>query len=177
MTREKILVHTMQKRRQSAQNDQSSAGGGGAMDLPQGFVDEKEDSRHKLRRRKAAQENDTKWLVPFILFFVGVMGAGFFIMHKHEQMQIQHIEKDVVEPLTKEWEEKVAQLEEQNKELAQQAKDYFTMKEDYERIGEQLRQAGKLRQGYDNEVDYLKKYRKGIQGKIKRLSKTLLLEK
>ena len=105
------------------------------------------------------------------------MGAGFFIMHKHEQMQIQHIEKDVVEPLTKEWEEKVAQLEEQNKELAQQAKDYFTMKEDYERISEQLRQAGKLRQGYDNEVDYLKKYRKGIQGKIKRLSKTLLLEK
>jgi hypothetical protein len=165
----------MQKRRQSAQN----IAGGAGVDLPQGFVDEKDDgtTRHKLRRRTKPDEKDSRWMVYFVLFFIGVMGAGIFVMRKHDELQRQHLQNDVVEPLNMEWKEKVAELEARNEVLAKQAKDYLTMKEDYERITEELRQAGKLRQGYDNEVDYLKKYKKAIQGKIKRLSKTLLLEK
>ena len=108
----------------------------------------------------------------------GVLVAGFIIMSKHEETQLDHLRKDMftekIEPLSREWEEKYATLEEENEKLHKE----LTSKDDLEKQvekerNESLEQSEKL----GKKIDQLTWSRQKLRDNIQLMSKTALLEK
>lgn len=160
----------------------------GTIDLPQAFLD---DTPHKVKvegpsRRDKGQKpvstgGNNGWVVKFTLLAIVVVVSSYFLVAEHEKNQLEHLREDIVhqqvEPLSREWEERYADLEEKNEKLQAQAQEYEDMKKENERLLENDSHARKLRENQENQITYLKKYKNEIQDRISLLSHALLLEK
>jgi hypothetical protein len=155
---------------------------GGGMDLPQGFADEASSpSKRSSSRRRKQDSGGNGWIFGFVFLLVIVLVASYYLVAHHEEQQLNHlrekIERDQVKPLSRELEEKIAELLEENKKLVTEAEQYSTLKEDNERIKEQQDQATNVAKNLDKRVNYLAMYKKAIQKNIQDMHKAVLLEK
>ena len=155
---------------------------GGGMDLPQGFADDSSvSSKRSSRRRRKQASGGNGWIFGFVFLLVIVLVASYYLVGHHEEKQLNHLREEIVrnqvEPLSKEWEGKYAELLEEKKKLVTEAEQYSTLKVDNERIKEQQQQATNLRNNLDKRINYLAEYRKTIQGSIQAMHKAVLLEK
>eukprot|EP00934_Nitzschia_sp_Nitz4_P001994 Nitzschia sp. Nitz4//scaffold1_size375055//132931//134143//NITZ4_000252-RA/size375055-augustus-gene-0.714-mRNA-1//-1//CDS//3329540973//1994//frame0 len=163
----------------------------GIADLPQAFPDDdlpvKEKVEEPVRRRQrgkpssSSSGSSSSWVIPFTLLVIVVVVVSYFLVEKHEEARLEHLRKDIVhdqiEPLSKQWEVKYANLQEENENLRSQLQEL-----------EELRTENrKLHSGQDNTeqeletqqhlVEYFKKYKVEIKRRIKMMSHSLLLEK
>ena len=160
-----------------------------AADLPQGFSDDLVSGKGSTvpltqqprRRRTRRGDTSSEWIFGFILLTILVLVAGYMLAGHHEELQLKHLREEIVhdqlEPLSKEWEEKYATLQEENLSLLQQAKKYGSMKEDLDSLIEEQKKAKSIRKTLDSQISALTKYKERMQTNIKSLSRIHLLEK
>jgi hypothetical protein len=175
-------------------------GGGGevtlaGVDLPQGFSDESPPRKVKVERppsyrnRGAPTEQQQQltssggsgWILQFVFLMSIVLVASYFLVAHHEQIQLEHLRQDIlhdeIEPLSKEWEEKLEGLQEENDRLKKEAKQYSQLAKENVQLQEEQHQQRKLRDNQDQQIVQLTKYKKKMQENIQHMSKTTLLEK
>lgn len=155
---------------------------GGGMDLPQGFADETSlPSKRSSSRRRKQDSGGNGWIFGFVFLLGIVVVASYYLVAHHEEQQLNHLREEIVhdqvDPLSREWEEKYADLLEENQKLVTVSEQFSALKEGNERMQEQQHQATKLRQNLDTRIEYLAKYRTTIQESIQAMHKAVLLEK
>jgi DNA repair exonuclease SbcCD ATPase subunit len=162
---------------------------GGGMDLPQGFVDEPAHYKVFGRARNPQQQqlhhhkktnHQTSWILPFGILMVIVLIAGYSLMAYHEQALMDHLKQDVKleeEALSREFEEKYANLQDENQRLQSQIKEAIELKRQNEELVEESNHNRSLRQNYQKQIRQLTEYKQKIQENIQLMSKAILLEK
>jgi hypothetical protein len=182
----------MQQRTKS--NTTNNDGGSSSiMDLPQAFPDDtpaklKVEQRSRLSKSRRTPHDSSSaaaggngWMVGFGVLTLLVVVAGYYLVAHHEQVQLAHMREEIVhsqiEPLSREWEERYSNLEEERDRLTSDAQQYISIKDDNERLVAEHAQFTKLRTNMDNQLEYLTKYKTNIQQSIQQMSKTALLEK
>jgi cytochrome c-type biogenesis protein CcmH/NrfG len=171
-----------QRRKKDAYIDQQETGG---VDLPQAFPDEspsKVKAEKRLRKRKAKESPEGNgWIISFVLLMTIVLVASYFLVSHHEKVQLEHLRQDIihdqVEPLSREWEEKYTQLEEENVRLKKAAQAFSLLGNENVKLLEEKGHANKLRENQDVQIERLTKYKKQMQESIQLMSKTASLEK
>jgi hypothetical protein len=135
--------------------------------------------RRRRRIKGEATEND--WLLRFGLMMFVVLVASYFLVTHHEKIQIEHVRENIlhdkVEPLSREWEEKYAKLEEENVNLKIEAADKATFLDSKEQLEKKLRDGEKLRETQEGDIKHLTEYKQRMKNDIQFMSKTALLEK
>jgi transcription initiation factor IIF auxiliary subunit len=110
-----------------------------------------------------------------------VLAASYFLVSHHEKIQIEHVRQDIihdkVEPLSREWEEKYAKLEEENEILKNESADKATFLDTKVQLEKQLRDGEKLRETQEDDIKHLTQYKQKMKDDIQLMSKTALLEK
>jgi transcription initiation factor IIF auxiliary subunit len=110
-----------------------------------------------------------------------VLVASYFLVSHHEKAQIEHVRQgilhDKVEPLSREWEEKYAKLEEENKKLKTEAADKANFLDTKEELEKKLRDGEKLRETQEDDIKHLTQYKQEMKKDIQFMSKTALLKK
>jgi septal ring factor EnvC (AmiA/AmiB activator) len=163
----------------------------GTMELPQAFPDDGPTSRKvkvegRQRKRKPgtpgqSSRGSSGWVITFSLLTVVVLVAAYFLIAEHEKTQIEHAREDVVhqqvEPLSKEWEQKYAKLEEENEQMKSHEMEYERMKSKTEKMIETENQQKKQIETQLERIEYFKKYRQEIKQRIKLMSHSVLVEK
>lgn len=168
----------MQQRRK---NDQEIGGA----DIPQAFPDESPSKvkveKYHRRKRNGKEQQGNGWIITFVLLTTFVLVASYFLVSHHEKLQLEHLRRDIIhdemEPLSREWEEKYSQLEDENLRLKKEAQEYTRLREENENLMERSSHANKLRGNQNIQIEQLSKYKKKIQENLQLMSKTALLEK
>lgn len=137
--------------------------------------------RPRRRRRTPGQPIAIEWVLAFGLMMVGVLLAGYFLMSRHEKVQMDHLREDIihekVDPMSREWEEKLAALEEERDLLKNEVIDLAQFKESKTQLEEQIHQVEDIREKQQHDIQHLIDYKRQMQRNIELLSKTELLEK
>ena len=182
----KKVANPRGKNRRTNNNDNDAAG----FEIPQGFNDvaaataESSSSmpngnRGSPRRRisEDRESNSAGWMVKFGILVVLVVAASYFVVSKHEELQFKKIREEIVhdqvEPLSREWEEKYADLEEENQRL----KKYSTLQGDMDKLLLEKKEFTELRKTMEGKIHSLEQYKRKMQQNIQLLSSTMLLEK
>jgi septal ring factor EnvC (AmiA/AmiB activator) len=174
----------MQRRR----NDAEADGETGGIDFPQGLHDDSSvkakagKSRSRKVRSATQQDQEGKgFMLKFSFLMTIVLVASYFLIAHHEEMQLEHLRQNIIhdelEPLSREWEEKYAKLEDENAELKRGAKAYANLKEESDRLKEEYSKQQRAREKLDKQIEQLQKYKGNMQDNIKLMSKTALVEK
>ena len=107
--------------------------------------------------------------------------VGFFFATKHEEAQLENLRKSLmknqVEPIARNWEEKYANLQEENEQLRKQAKELEDLRSKNQRILEKEEELKKLQEDQEKSISYYEKYSKDIHNRIQEMSRSLVLEK
>lgn len=135
--------------------------------------------RPRRRRRIARAGND--WLLKFGLMTLVVLTASYFLVSKHEKVQMEHLRDDIihdkVEPLSREWEEKYAKLKEENEELKKGADDNASFLATKEQLEKQLLEGEQQLEEQENHIRDFVQYKQKMKSNIQLMSKISLLEK
>jgi hypothetical protein len=163
----------------------------GGVDFPQAFPDDDIDpSKPGLKRArdlKRKMKNDTKrdnnpggWIVPFLVLFGIVMVGSYYLVSYHEERLVKHLKQDEVtheKELSREFEIKYADLQEENERLKKQIADVDNLKRENEELLEDSIHARSLRENLEIQIERLSNYKKTMRQNIQLMSKTALLEK
>ena len=179
------MQHRVRRTDGSAGMDEQETGG--AIDLPQAFPDEapaklKVEKRQRKRKTKRLQEPaGSGWMISFGILVTIVVVSSYYLVKHHEKQMMDHLRSDIfhdqVEPLSKQWEEKYALLEEENEKLKREAKDVTGLQHENEELKKENGQFEKLKEQKDTRIERLVKYKKQMQENLQLMSKTILLEK
>jgi cyclophilin family peptidyl-prolyl cis-trans isomerase len=171
----------MQRRR----NEQCTEDHG--LDLSLGIPDEgatrkiiaRSMSGGKSNRHASPGSTSSGWIISVSVLMLLIITASYFLIAEVEKRHVQNVSEvfvhKYVEPLAKEWEEKYATLEEENERLKNQETGLQVLKSEGNQMIE--REASQITENQGKRIDYLKEYQRKIQRRIKKMSKTLLLEK
>ncbi len=165
----------------------------GSIDLPQGFPDDgpprklkvealqQVPGKRRLRPTDPADSGTTTWIFTFSLLMIVVLAISYFLVSEHERSQIERTKQDIlhlqVEPISKEWEEKYAKLQEENERLMSHEKDYQRLKLESQQFLEKEENEQKLRAQQSKQIEYYQTYQTEIHERIQLISHSLLLEK
>lgn len=137
--------------------------------------------RPRRKRRMAGQAVAREWVLGFGLMTLGVLIAGYLLMSRHEKVQMESLRENIihekVEPMSREWEEKLANLQEENEELKKEVAESSQFKETKSQLEEQIHQVEDIREKQEHDIQHLIDYKRQMQRNIELLSKTELLEK
>eukprot|EP00980_Cylindrotheca_fusiformis_P005221 scaffold1119_cov120-Cylindrotheca_fusiformis.AAC.1 len=89
----------------------------------------------------------------------------------------QNIIHDKVEPLSRDWEEKYAKLEEENEELKKLSVDKAEFSETKRLLEQRFEEAKKIREQQQDDIKHLVQYKEKMKSNIQFMSKMALLEK
>ena len=164
----------------------------GGVDFPQAFPDDDIDpSKPGLKRAREAKrkmKNETKrdnqsaggWIIPFLFLFGIVLVGSYYLVSYHEEQLVKHLKQDVMKhqkELSREFEVKYADLQEENEHLKKQIAEVDNLKRENEELLEDSTHARSLRQNYEKQIEQLTNYKMTMQQNIQLMSKTALLEK
>ena len=162
----------------------------GSIDLPQAFPDDgpprkvKVESRHhRYNRRHRPSEDNGKstWILTFALLTLVVFVSAYFLASEHEKVQIEHVRQDILqlqlEPLSREWEEKYARLQDENERLKSHEQEFKRIELENRQLVESQDQERKSRREQNKKMEYYRTYQENIHERIQRVSRTLVLEK
>ena len=138
-------------------------------------------SQRSQQRRDDAKDTSGWWILKFSILVSIVLIAGYFLVEHHEEMLVkkmrQSIIHDEVEPLSKEWEEKYAKLEEENENLKRSATLNDNLRTESDRIKAEYTQQQEATKKLEKKIDQLEKYKAKMKENIQLMSKTALVEK
>ena len=181
--KKKVSLKSGKNRSKSEKGDTASS------EIPQGFTDvaaaavgastisNGKKGRKRRQRAEVQESNGASWTVQFGFLVILVVAASYYVVSQHEAMQFKKIREEIVhdqvEPLSREWEEKYADLVEENERL----KKASTNQQDIDKLVEEKKQFGELREAMEGKIQTLEHYKRKMQRSIQLLSHNILLEK
>lgn len=166
-----------------------------SIDLPQAFPDDvpprkqkgdyysRQHNRHVTTTDREPVHNNGKaaWFITFTLLILVVLGSAYFFASEHEKVQIEHVRQDIfrhkLEPLSRQWEEKYARLQDENERLKSHEQEFKRMQLEHKQLIESQDQQQKSMLEQNKQIEYYRTYQERIHERIKLVSRALLLEK
>lgn len=140
--------------------------------------------KSRSRRRKRVEEDNSNngwWILKFSVLCSIALVAGYFLVEHHEEKLVakmrQSVIHDELEPLSKEWEEKYAKLEEENEELQRGAKLNANLNAESDRLKEENTRYEKEMKNRNKKIEQLENQKAKMKENIQLMSKTALVEK
>ena len=132
----------------------------------------------RTRKRRASRESSVRFNLVFVVLLLGVLVAGYVVMSQHEEVQLHNLKKEMyankIEPLSHEWEEKYAALQEENEKLHKELSSNDGLEEEIKKERNESQEKLELEA---KKVQQLQLAKQKLKENIKLMSKTALLDK
>lgn len=132
------------------------------------------------RKTKLSTVISVCWLLGFGTLVCGVVGSYAYLIKWQHKQELKYEEKlkEELDPMTKEWEEKVISLQEENRELQESAEE-IALQQEKDRLEKEIHLEEQHRRevmGYQDHVKSLTQTRKQLQTAIQHMSEQSVIK-